>query len=345
MLSEIVDREFTPVPGYLNTATSGLPPRGAIAAMRRCIDDWENGTIDPYSFDGAVDRARAGYGALVGIDAASVGIVGQVSVASAMVAGSLEDGATVLCAEEDFTSVLYPFLVDDRLTVRVVPLDEIIDSIDADVDLVAVSAAQSSDGRVLNLDRFATAAAAHGTKTYLDVSQAAGWLPIGASRFDVTSCGAYKWLCSPRGTGFVSVRPEADWLIPRHAGWYSSGSPWETIYRPPLRLADDARRFNVSPAWFGFAAAAASVEVLAEIGVESIHAHSVGLANRFLAKMGLPVSNSAIVSVDSAHAAALADAGFRGAARAGRARLSFYVYNTEDEADAAASLLRHGTVT
>ena len=33
------------------------------------------------------------------------------------------------------------------------------------------------------------------------------------------------------------------------AGWYAGQHPWESIYGTPLRLAEDARRFDVSPAW------------------------------------------------------------------------------------------------
>jgi hypothetical protein len=55
-----------------------------------------------------------------------VALVGQVSTATGLGASCLPDGANVLCAEEDFTSVLFPFLVDDRLTANV-PLDHLLD--------------------------------------------------------------------------------------------------------------------------------------------------------------------------------------------------------------------------
>ena len=331
---------FTPVRGYLNTATCGIPPRSAVAAVRRCLADWETGALDPFAFDEDVDRARRAFAEIGRIDVSSVGIVGQVSVATALVASSLPEGATVLCPEEDFTSVLYPFLVDPRIAVRLVPLNEVLDAIDDDIDLVAVSAVQSADGRMIDLDRLARVAAETGTRTYVDVTQAAGWLPMDLSRFDVTAAGAYKWLCSPRGTGFVTVRPGADWVLPRHAGWYSSDRPWDSVYGPRLRLADDARRFNVSPAWFGFAGAAPAVETIATIGVDAINAHSVGLANRFRSHFGLEPSHSAIVSIDSPDGDALAAAGVVTAARAGCVRLSFYLYNTDEDVDRAAAILR-----
>jgi selenocysteine lyase/cysteine desulfurase len=226
-----------------------------------------------------------------------------------------------------------------------VALDALLDEVTSGIDLVAVSAAQSADGRVLDLDALATAATDAGARTYVDATQSAGWLALDADRFDVTATGAYKWLCSPRGTGFMTVSPESDWLVPRHAGWYAGDRPWESIYGPPLRLAADARRFNVSPPWFDLVGTAPAVELLAELGVEAIGAHSMALANRFRRAVGMDASNGATVSVevegpDSAStAAAFRDAGIVAAIRAGGVRLSFYLYNTEADADLAAEVV------
>ena len=77
--------------------------------------------------------------------------------------------------------------------------------------------------------------------TVLDATQACGWLPVDGGRFDVVVCAAYKWLLSPRGTAFMTVRPEvAERLMPHGAGWYAGDDPHASYYGPPLRLA--ARR-------------------------------------------------------------------------------------------------------
>lgn len=339
MLEHSFHTQFPESRGYLNTASMGLGPRSAIDAVETALADWGGGRSDPADFDADVERARSAYARIAGTDATSVAIVSQVSVASGLVASSLPDGATVLCAEEDFASVLFPFLVEDRLDVRFVPLAELLDHIGPSVDLVAVSAAQSADGRVIDLSRLAEISKRNGTRTYVDVSQAAGWLPIDAHRFDVTAGGAYKWLLSPRGSGFITVGADADWLEPIYAGWYSGPDPWSSLYGPPLRLAEDARRFDVSPAWFDFVGAARSVELIADLGVEAINKHSVGLANRFRERMGFEPSNSAIVSLDTDRGDALAAAGIKAAARAGRVRLSFYLYNTVEDVDRTVATL------
>lgn len=331
---------FTRVPNYLDTASVGLPSRFSVEALRARLVEWGEGRSDPHSFDPDVSRSRDAYARIVESDLSSVGIIGQVSVASGHVASSLPDGATVLCAAEDFTSVLFPFLADPRLHVVIVPLAELFDSVDAGADLVAVSAVQSSNGAITDLDRLAELAGRNGFRTFVDVTQAAGWLTVDASRFDVTACHAYKWLCAPRGAGFMTVNERAmDWVRPSYPGWYSGEEPWSSIYGPPLRLAEDARRFDASPAWFSYAAAAPGLELFADLGVDEIGRHSVGLANKFREAIGLRSSNSAIVSVATDKHEELAAAGIVVSARAGRARFSFYVYNTDDDVAAAAEIV------
>lgn len=141
-LAATVERSFDRVPGYLNTASVGLPTRQTLEVFRNRLTEWQLGRCQPASFDPDVGRGRAAYARIADVSQERVGIIGQASVATGMVAGSLPAGAKVLGAEEDFTSVLFPFLSDDRLEVRLVPLEELLESIDEQVDLVAVSAVQ-----------------------------------------------------------------------------------------------------------------------------------------------------------------------------------------------------------
>ena len=123
---------------------------------------------------------------------------------------------------------------------------------------------------------------------------------------------AYKWLLSPRGTSFMAVRPAAaERLKPHMAGWYAGDDPFDTNYDAPLRLADDASRFDLSPAWMSWVGAAPALRLLGEVGIEAIHAHDVGLANRFRAGLGLEPGDSAIVALPAEDDAGRAAAGGR----------------------------------
>jgi selenocysteine lyase/cysteine desulfurase len=157
----------------------------------------------------------------------------------------------------------------------------------------------------------------------------------------VLVCAAYKWLMAPRGAAFCYLAPELRERMRRlQAGWYAGQDVHQSYYGPPLRLAGSARRFDTSPAWFSFVGAAPAIELLNEIGIEAVHAHNVRLARRFLAGLGLPPPESAIVTVASPGAAErLAAAGVRAAVRADRARLSIHLYTTEADVDRALEAL------
>jgi selenocysteine lyase/cysteine desulfurase len=336
---------FDPETAYLNTATYGLPPRTAIEALQRAAGEWRGGRTGFDGWDRSVGAARASFARLAGMEPGDVAVGSTVSAFAGLVAASLPAGARVLCAREDFTSVLFPFLAQEARGVRVelVALDSLPEAIDARHDLVAVSAVQSADGRVADLDALARAAAHHGARTFVDTTQSMGWLPLDCGRFDYTAVGAYKWLTCPRGTAFLTVRPERrDELVPHAAGWYAGEDAGGAFYGAPLRLAADARRFDISPAWLCWVGAAPALALLEEVGVEAIHAHDLRMADRLRAGLGLPPGDSAIVSVGGLRddaADRLAAAGVMAAGRGGALRLACHLYTTEADVDRALEVL------
>ena len=333
---------FAPDPGYLNTASLGVPPVAAVQAMERVLTDWQAGQLSPPDFDDDVRRCRIAWAAISGVDPSTVAVGSTVSAFVGLIAAALPDGARVVIAEGEFTSLLFPFLAqaDRGVTVVELPLDELA-SFSGAADLVAVSSVQSSDGRLADLAALRRAADAAGARLLVDTTQSCGWLPLNGASLDYTVCGAYKWLLCPRGTAFLSGRPDAlAELRPLAAGWYAGQDVWACIYGSPLRLAPDARRFDTSPAWFAWAGAVAGLELLAGLDREQVRAHNVGLANRFLAGLGEAAQDSAIVTVDRPRAdALLRAAGVRTAVRNGRVRASFHLYNDDADVDLAVAAL------
>jgi len=196
-------------------------------------------------------------------------------------------------------------------------------------------------GEVADLPTVLRAAAAVDAVTICDATQALGWLPLDASQFDAVVCGAYKWLMSPRGTALMSVSPRLlERAVPHNAGWYAGEDVHASYFGPPLRLAKDARRLDLSPAWFCWVGTAPALTVIEQLGVQAIYEHNVELANRFRAGMGLGPADSAIVSVDRPDAAQrLEQAGIIAAVRGGRLRTSWHIYNTADDVDAVLDAL------
>jgi selenocysteine lyase/cysteine desulfurase len=203
----------------------------------------------------------------------------------------------------------------------------------ADFDVVAVSLVQSANGAVLDIDTLRTHVVGTPTLTVIDITQALGWKRVDLSWVDVTVAAVYKWLLSPRGTSLFSL---SDRIIrsmtPHAASWYAGEAPWQTIYGLPLRLAEDARRFDLSPAWFSVLGAGLAMPWLASLDGDAVEAHCLGLANRLRAEFDLPQQDSAIVSLPiEGGAERLQRAGIRASVRAGAIRVGFHLYNTEND--------------
>lgn len=333
------------VPGYLDAATMGLPPRSVVAAMRTHLEDWQAGRCSAGGFDEDVRRARAAFAKLVGVTADDVAIGAQVSQLVGLVAASVPDGARVVVPSAEFASVSFPFLVhaDRGVDVVQVPLEGLADALDDSVHTVAFSVAQSSDGRLADVEAILEAAGRSGTRTVADLTQAAGWLPLDAGRFDVTVTGGYKWLCCPRGSAFLTATPAAKEKIrPLYPNWYASADIWGSIYADELALAEEVRRFDTSPAWPVWVGTAPALELLAglhrddpEIGA-AVASYGVDLANEVRKTIGLEPEPRPVIALPDEGGrvkAALEDAGCRVAGRGSGVRLGFHLWNTEDDVD------------
>lgn len=219
----LVRAEFAPVGTYLNTASNGLLPARAVTALHDAAMMRAQGQPLTALWDD-VEVCRAAYARLAGVPVERVALGASVAAHSAVIAASLPSGAEVLTAEDDFASVPNPFHVRGDLKVRAVPVERIAESVRPGTALVAVSAAQSADGKVADLPALREAAATHGARTYVDFSQAAGWLPMEAGEWDFTASVSYKWLLGPHGVAFLVV-PEDFGGLPRcsRAGSRASG--------------------------------------------------------------------------------------------------------------------------
>ncbi|TDU89111.1 selenocysteine lyase/cysteine desulfurase [Kribbella voronezhensis] len=324
---------WEPRPGWLNTASYGLPPRPGWEALQAALRDWQVGATSWEPWDESTTRARESFARLIGADAADVFVGSTVSAALVPIADSLPDGSTVLVDDIEFTSNVFPWKVHEDRGIHVVSAGtaDFVDAIRPGIDLVAVSAVQSATGTVLDLAKVVAASKEVGALLVVDASQAVGWLPITVDGVDALVAHGYKWLMSPRGATFGYLSPRLqERCRPLAAGWYAGEDAHTSYYGTRMHLAPDARRFDQSPAWFSFVGAAPALELVEEIGVEQIHRHNLALANEFRAGLGLPPGDSAIVSTELAGAEeAFAAAGVRAAVRGGRLRVSFHVYSTE----------------
>jgi selenocysteine lyase/cysteine desulfurase len=330
--------------GYLNTASYGIPPRSAVEATSAWIDEWRAGSAPLSSWLRATEDARAAFARLTGLDAACVATGSSVSQLVGCVAASLPEGSRVLAEEREFTSLLFPFLAqaDRGVTVELLRRDELPDAVSERGNAVAFSIVGSADGEVRGAEDLAGAARGRGALTIVDAAQACGWLDIDYAQFDFVVCPAFKWLCSPRGTAFLAThREHLRWVRPSAAGWWASEERSQ-FFGGPLRLADSARRLDISPVWNSWAGTAAALNTLESIGTSTVAERALQLANRLRAGIGRPPSDSPIVIVDwQAGAARLLASELAVSGAPGGARLAFHIYNDHADVDRVLEAL-HG---
>jgi selenocysteine lyase/cysteine desulfurase len=333
---------WEPAGVYCNTASYGLPPRPGWEALQSALADWHGGRTSWEEWGQSTELARAAFARLVGVEAARVAVGSTVSELVGSVVTALPDRARVVVPDIEFTSTLFPLLVQRRLDVRTVAPAGLAHAVAEGADAVAFSAVQMSTGEVADVEAVLTAAQGVGAITLCDATQALGWLPLEAGRFDAVVCGAYKWLMSPRGSAFLAVSDRLlERVVPHSAGWYAGDDVHASYFGPPLRLAATARRLDISPAWFSWVGTHPALELIERVGIPEIHAHNLNLANRFRAGIGLGPGNSAIVCADLPGAAGrLERAGIVAAVRGGLLRTSWHLYNDESDVDRVLEVVR-----
>jgi selenocysteine lyase/cysteine desulfurase len=335
---------FIAGPGYLAACTTGLPIRATVTGVQDSLMAWATGNFDADAAGSHVEGSRVAFARLVGVSPNQVGVGAQLSGLVSIVAASLPDGSQVLAAEGDFSSLTHPFeqFAHRGITVRYAPVSELADAVNEHTDLVVFSLVQSATGEVADAYSITEAARRVGARTVVDTTQAAGWLPHSASDFDVTVCHAYKWLLSPRGTAFITVL-DSSWLVPIAAGWCSSDDVWSACYAGHTPLSHDAKRFDVSPAWQPWAGTLPALNFVGSLNLEIVRSHNVELAQSLSVGLGLPETNSAILSwadADGNDLKSMTAAGLTASGRAGRARVAFHLWNTMDDVEAVLQAVR-----
>jgi selenocysteine lyase/cysteine desulfurase len=342
-MASLAPGEFAPQTVYLNTASFGLPPARATAALHHALDAWSTGDETPLTYDPLVPELRAATARLLrGAAPEHIALGPSVAALLAPVPAALPAGAEVLLAEGEFASVSLPFRHRDDLAVRTVPLDRLAAEVRPGTALVAVSVVQSADGRVTDLPELHAATRAHGARLLVDATQAAGWLPLRFADAEYWVLAAYKWLLGARSTAFFAAAPEAAAdLHPLSPGWYSVEAPWSELY-DPVHVAATSRRFDATPDWLGVLSTLRSLQLIEELTVDAIHDHDVALADHLrtgLTALGLRSvpGPSAIVSVPAPEDVTkrLREAGVVVSYRAGALRFSCHLYNDMSDINAA----------
>ncbi len=192
-------------------------------------------------------------------------------------------------------------LQEKGLEVRFVPIDAfnritpeaIAALIDHHTKIVATSAVRFNSGFRSDLKKIAKIAHEHGALFVVDGIQGAGVMPINVEtdHIDILCSAGFKWLLGMPGTGFLYVNKNVQDLInPVSPGMFAADNHSKTLDYYP-----DARRFETgSIAYSLFYGWTAGLELVQEIGVETIYTRVILLTDRII--LGLQTRNIKIVT-------------------------------------------------
>jgi kynureninase len=279
---------------HLLSHSLGPVPRAARESMIAYCDAWEHHTSeDAWATSWWTLSRRVGdrIARILGGEAGSVQIEPNTSLALATVASCFDfkSGARnkVVTTALDFPSMEYFWDGQRQIGARVevipsadgvsVPLEQILDAIDTETCLVAMSHTSYRSSWRVNARAIVERAHAKGALVLLDVYQSAGVVQLDAADWNVDFLigGTIKWLCGGPSCGYLYVRPDLQRdLRPRLTGWVAHDSPFEFAHAP-MRYARSVRRFaQGTPSIPALYSAIPGLEIVEAVGVAEIAAES-----------------------------------------------------------------------
>lgn len=218
-----------------------------------------------------------------------------------------ERGDRIVSADIEYPTNQYPWMdVEQRFGAEFVRVKETTDSdgvarvreedlLDAashhKTKMIALSHVQWTSGQCMDLERIGRFCRERGILFAVDAIQSLGVVPIDVKRMgiDFLFAGGHKWLMSPPGAGVLYCRRELlERVSPPGVGAMSVVNPyrWELNFT----RSTTATRFETgTPAISSHIGMKSSVELLLELGIDTIHTQVKALGDAFaqgIAKKG-----------------------------------------------------------
>jgi kynureninase len=222
-------------------------------------------------------------GRLIGAPPGSTVMHQNVTIAEAVVLSAFRfesERRRIVYEEGNFPSVRYLYQAQsDRGAEIVVCQDDgaIVDAIDERTLLVPISHVLFKTAEIQDVEAIIRRAHEVGAYVVLDAYQSVGTVPLDVTALGVDFAvgGSVKWLCGGPGAAWLYVRPDlAERLEPTLVGWQAHARPFG--FEPELAYADGAARFLTgTPNVPALYAATAGYELVEEVGIEAIRAHSL----------------------------------------------------------------------
>jgi len=282
---------------YLDHATvSPMPVRTAAVLAERvaALQDpsREHGLRAAYAIE-----ARERMGRLLNAPPQQIALLSNLAEAAAVVANglTLEPGDEIVIPEQEFSSLVYPWLNLEAHGVRVVfvpktgpatDFERIVAALSPRTKALALSHVEFQNGFRHDMVELGELCRRHGILFFVDVTQSLGILPIDvvAWQADVVAAHGYKWMMALHGIAALYVSEAAMAKIRPTVPGRSSVTGGFELLDYALDWHPDARRYQSGgPNWLGAAAIAASLSLVEEIGIENVAKRAKAVSDRILA--------------------------------------------------------------
>jgi kynureninase len=270
---------------YLISHSLGPMPDAARDRLHEYADAWATRGVRAWA-EGWWDLSRTvgdHIGRLIGAPPGSTVMHQNVTIAEAVVLSCFRfegERRRIVYEEANFPSVRYLYQAQrERGAEIVVCRDEaaILEAIDERTLLVPISHVLFNTAQIQDVEAIVERAHDAGAHVVLDAYQSVGSVPldVGALDVDFAVGGSVKWLCGGPGAAWLYVRSDlAEQLEPTLVGWQGHARPF--AFEPELEYAEGAGRFLTgTPNVPALYAATAGYDVVEEVGVETIRAHSL----------------------------------------------------------------------
>jgi len=244
--------EFLLDPGvtFLNHGSYGACPAPVFARWQELQRELERNPVEFLArrFDGLMAEARTALAAFVGATADDLVFVPNATAGLNAVIRSLAlaPGEEVLTTRHEYGAVIRTWEFAGATLVYAEP-DELPGAIGPRTRAVSVSHVTSPTALVLPVEEICAAAREAGVLSIVDGAHAPGQLPLDLERLgaDVYAGNCHKWLCAPKGAGFLWARPEHQrWIEPLVVSWgygsdrsFADRHGWQGTRDPTAALA------------------------------------------------------------------------------------------------------------
>ena len=378
LLSPLAQQEFGYLGDtiFLNSCSVSLPPMRVRQFCKTFMEDYAQSTGATLSqFDFYRDDAKKQIAALINASVEEVAFTKNTTEGNSILADGLDlsPGDNVILADIEHPALLYPWLQQQRRGVQVrivtaqdgaLPVEAYLRQMDANTKVVALSAVQYGSGYLADLRELCRQCRARGILVAVDAIQALGRIPIDVKDLgvDYLACGSFKGLMGALGSGFLYCRRG---LIPRihppYTCYHSVPAHREfpaapADFLPPAQY-EDARRFDAgSSNTYGAVSMGLGASLINEMGIDTVYDHICRLERQLRRQLTnsklhlLGGSDPSLLSgtlawtFDPAETdrlrALLQAERIKLTLRDGYMRMQLHFYNTAEQMDKVAAVLR-----